>query len=132
ISEVTDQTKTLTVDGSVDTIPLALSQIRESDSIVKAHSGQLIVIGGLMRQSVTKQDYKTPLLGDVPGVGRLFRSQRDQSSTVELVILLRPLVVQDSDWPGLVKERTERADQMARDNGLEGEYPPPGSVRNLP
>lgn len=132
ISEVTDQTKTLTVDGTVDTIPLALSQIRESDSIVKARSGQLIVIGGLMRQSVTKQDFKTPLLGDVPGIGKLFRSQRDQSSTVELVILLRPLVVQDGDWAGLVKEPTERADRMARDHGLEGEYPPPGSVRNLP
>jgi MSHA biogenesis protein MshL len=132
ISEVTDQTKTLTVDGIVDTIPLALSEIRESDSIVKARSGQLIVIGGLMRQSVTKQDYKTPVLGDVPGLGKLFRSQRDQSSTVELVILLRPLVVQDSDWPGLVKEPSERADQMTRDHKLEGEYPPPGSVRNLP
>jgi type II secretory pathway component GspD/PulD (secretin) len=85
-----------------------------------------------MRQSVTKQDYKTPLLGDVPGLGKLFRSQRDQSSTVELVILLRPLVVQDSDWPGLVKEPTDRADQMTRDHKLEGEYPPPGSARYLP
>lgn len=132
ISEVTDQTKTLTVDGSVDTIPLALSQIRESDSVVKARSGQLIVIGGLMRQSVTKQDYKTPLLGDVPGLGRLFRSQRDQSSTVELVILLRPLVVQDSDWPGLVKEPTEREERMVRDHDLNGDYPPPGAPRNLP
>jgi MSHA biogenesis protein MshL len=132
ISEVTDQTKTLTVDGTVDTIPVALSSIRESDSVVKARSGQLIVIGGLMRQSVTKQDYKTPLLGDVPGLGKLFRSQRDQSATIELVILLRPLVVQDGDWPGLVKPSLERAERMTRDHELEGDYPPPGSPRNLP
>ena len=132
ISEVTDQTKSLTVDGTVDTIPLALSQIRESDSIVKARSGQLIVIGGLMRQSVNKQNYKTPLLGDVPGLGRLFRSERDQTTTVELVILLRPVIVEDSDWPALVKEPTERADQLSRQNQLGGAYPPPGTPRNLP
>jgi MSHA biogenesis protein MshL len=146
ISEVTDQTKTLTVDGTVDTIPVALSQIRESDSIVKARSGQLIVIGGLMRQSVTKQDYKTPLLGDVPGLGRLFRSERDQTDTVELVILLRPIVVNDSDWPSLVSEPTQRVEQLVRKNKLDDKdlmplsdssaqaapYPPPGSPRNLP
>ena len=45
---MTDQQKTLTVRGSVDSLPLASSQIRESDSIVKARSGQIIVIGGLM------------------------------------------------------------------------------------
>jgi MSHA biogenesis protein MshL len=132
ISDVTDQTKTLTVDGTVDTIPLALSQIRESDSIVKARSGQLIVIGGLMRHVINKQDYKTPFLGDVPGVGRLFRSERDQSSTVELVILLRPLVVDDGDWPALVKDPTERLDDLSKQGKLGGEYPPPGSPRNLP
>lgn len=131
ISEVTDQIKTLTVDGAVDTIPLALSQIRESDSIVKARSGQLIVIGGLMRQSVKKQDYKTPLLGDLPGVGRLFRSEQDQSETVELVILLRPLIVEDSDWPALVRETTERAEKLS-DKNKQPEYPLPGPARNLP
>ena len=132
ISDVTDQTKTLTVDGTVDTIPLALSQIRESDSIVKARSGQLIVIGGLMRHVVNRQDYKTPVLGDVPAIGRLFRSERDQSSTIELVILLRALVVDDGDWPALVKEPTERVDDLGRQGKLGGEYPPPGSPRNLP
>jgi len=53
-----------------------------------------------------------PLLGDVPGVGRLFRSQRDISSTVELVILLRPLVVNDADWPKLVQEPTDRIEAL--------------------
>jgi len=141
-----DVTPQIGEDGTVDTIPVALSQIRESDSIVKARSGQLIVIGGLMRQSVTKQDYKTPVLGDVPGLGRLFSSERDQTDTVELVILLRPIVVNDSDWPTLVSEPTQRAEQLARKNKLDDKdlvplsesspraapYPPPGSPRNLP
>ena len=40
-------------------LPLALSQIRESDSIVRARSGQVIVIGGLMRETRKREDYKT-------------------------------------------------------------------------
>jgi MSHA biogenesis protein MshL len=112
VSEVTDQVKTLTLTGETDILPLALSQIRESDSIVKARSGQLIVIGGLMSEKHENQNYRTPLLGDLPLVGKLFRSERKQSTTVELVILLRPLVVTDTDWPTLVREPTERISKL--------------------
>jgi MSHA biogenesis protein MshL len=119
ISEVNDQTKTLTVDGTTDTLPLALSRIRESDSIVKAQSGQVIVIGGLMREQHNKQSYKTPVLGDIPGVGRLFRSERDLSKTTELVILLRPMIVTDADWPALVQEPNDRLQKMAEKGKLQ-------------
>ena len=119
VSDVTDQQKELSVRGQTDSLPLALSQIRESDSIVRAHSGQVIVIGGLMRQTRKDQDYKTPFLGDIPGLGKLFRSERNQKSTVELVILLRPLVVGDNDWPQLVKESTDRVDDLTRKGKLQ-------------
>jgi MSHA biogenesis protein MshL len=98
VSTVTNQTVTLEVQGNPDVLPLAQSSVRESDSIVRARSGQVIVIGGLMQESVDRTQYKTPLLGDVPGVGRLFRSEQDQKSKIELVILLRALVVGGSDW----------------------------------
>jgi MSHA biogenesis protein MshL len=100
-------------------LPLALSRIRESDSIVRAHSGQVIVIGGLMREQRNKQSYKTPVLGDIPGVGRLFRSERDVSKTTELVILLRPLVVNDADWSALVQEPNDRLDKLTRQGKLQ-------------
>jgi MSHA biogenesis protein MshL len=119
VSDVTDQQKELRVRGQTDSLPLALSQIRESDSIVRARSGQVIVIGGLMRQTRREQDYKTPLLGDIPGLGKLFRSERNQSSTVELVILLRPVVVADNDWPQLVKDSNDRVDDLARKGKLQ-------------
>ena len=118
ISEVNDQQKSLSVRGSTDVLPLALSQIRESDSIVKAQSGQVIVIGGLMRETRKRDEYKLPLLGDIPGLGRLFKSQRDQARTTELVILLRPLVVNDGDWERLVQEPTERIEQMSKKGKL--------------
>lgn len=118
ISDVRDQQKTLSVRGNTDTLPLALSQIREADSIVKARSGQVIVIGGLMREMRKRDDYKTPLLGDIPGLGRLFRSERDQRTTTELVILLRPLVVGDGDWAALADAPTKRIDSLAEKGDL--------------
>jgi len=114
VSEVTDQSKKITVSGTTDVLPLAFSQIRESDSLVKARNGQIIVIGGLMRETHSRDNYKTPLLGDVPAVGRLFRSERTNSQTVELVILLRPLVPDDADWPDLVREPTDRIGQLQK------------------
>ncbi len=119
VSDVTDQQKELSVRGQTDSLPLALSQIRESDSIVRARSGQVIVIGGLMRQTRRDQDYKTPFLSEVPVLGRLFRSERNQTSTTELVILLRPLVVNDGDWPQLVKESNDRVEELARKGKLQ-------------
>ena len=114
VSEVSDQNKSVTIDGVTDSIPLAFSQIRESDSIVKANNGQVIVIGGLMREMRGREHYKMPGLGSVPVVGRLFRSERETTRTVELVILLRPIVVSgDGDWTTLVNEHHSRLDEMA-------------------
>jgi MSHA biogenesis protein MshL len=118
ISDVTDQQKVLAVRGETDELPLALSQVRESDSIVRARSGQLIVIGGLMRESHKRTGYKTPLLGDIPVAGRLFRSDRNQTVTTELVILLRPIVVDDDEWPALVDESNQRVEDLAREGKL--------------
>lgn len=119
ISDVEDQQKTIAVRGDTSVLPLALSQVRESDSIVKAKSGQIIVIGGLMREIRQRNDYKTPVLGDIPGVGRLFRSERDRRVTTELVILLRPLVVSDADdWTPLVNEPLDRIEELSSKGDL--------------
>ena len=109
VSEVTDQQKVLTVSGETDTLPLAFSQIRESDSIVKARSGQIIVIGGLMQNSSSDENFATPLLGKIPGVGRLFKSTRAVEQKTELVILLKPIVVDSDDvWTNLADESLDR------------------------
>jgi len=119
VSEVDDQSKRISFGGTTNDLPLAVSQIRESDSVVRAHSGQVIVIGGLMREIRKRNDYKTPFLGDVPGLGHLFKSQRDLSNTVELVLLLRPVVVEDGDWNAMVAESTERAAALSKKGDVE-------------
>jgi MSHA biogenesis protein MshL len=110
ISDVTEQVQNFTVNGQNDSLPLALSQVRESDSVVRAKSGQVIVIGGLMRTTSADTDYRTPLLGDIPLIGNLFKSRHKTDVHSELVILLRPIVVNsDQDWQQLEKEALDRA-----------------------
>jgi MSHA biogenesis protein MshL len=120
VSAVTSQNLSVTYAGQTDTLPLALSQIRESDSVVKARSGQVIVIGGLMTTLDSKINYQTPLLGSIPLVGNLFKSKQVQRSKTELVILLKPIVVGDDDeaWKPLVKSAVDQAKKL--DPGVDG------------
>jgi MSHA biogenesis protein MshL len=121
VSEVTDQTKSITVSGVTDSLPLALSQIRESDSVVRARSGQVIVIGGLMTTQTVHQNYQTPFLGSIPVLGNLFKSKQDTTTKTELVILLKPIVVGDEpgDWNSLVKSGVDNARKL--DPKVDGE-----------
>ena len=57
--------------------------------------GQVIVLGGLIQDDVTSTDSKVPLLGDIPVIGRLFRSTKDTHIKRNLMVFLRPTVVRD-------------------------------------
>ncbi len=108
VSQVTANAQSLTVANSTDSLPLALSQVRESDSVVKARSGQLIVIGGLMQTTHTAQTYAIPGVGSIPLIGNLFKSQQKTDIHSELVILLRPIVIEaDSQWDSLTGEPSD-------------------------
>ena len=109
VSEVTDQQKVITVSGQSDTLPLAFSEIREADSIVRAKSGQIIVIGGLMRNASKTSIYGMPVLRHIPGIGRLFRSERQIETKTELVILLKPVVADDDGvWTKMANDSLQR------------------------
>jgi len=103
VSNVTPKILTVTIGNSGTTsLPLAYSEVRESDSVVTANSGQLIVIGGMMQRTKNAQDYRVPLLGDIPLIGNLFKSQQKTDARSELVILLRPIIVDsDAQWTQL-------------------------------
>ena len=115
VSEVSDQQKSLTVSGQTDVLPLAFSEIRESDSVVKARSGQIIVIGGLMRTSETEESFGLPGLSRVPGMKHLFSSRRTVSRTTELVILLKPIVVDnDNTWTEMAVDAVDHLSSTSR------------------
>jgi MSHA biogenesis protein MshL len=114
VSAVTSQNLSVTVQGTTDTLPLALSQIRESDSIVRARSGQVIVIGGLMTTQKQDTNYQVPLLGSIPGIGNLFKSKQTTNTKTELVILMKAIVVGDDgeEWTGAVKSSIDNARKL--------------------
>lgn len=89
VSEVTEQLKII----GGQSVPLAASTIRESDSIVRAHNGQIVVIGGLMQNSSTEASAAVPILSKLPVFGRLFKHKARSSTKSELVILLKATVV---------------------------------------
>ena len=115
VSDVQDQTKQLVVNGTQQTLPLAFSTIRESDSIVRAKSGQVIVIGGLMKDETNDQDAGVPWLSEVPLVGNLFKHKRNLSNKTELVILLRPIVVDSNTWGDVLHDAADRVGNMDLD-----------------
>jgi len=112
VSQVSDKVKTLQVDNATETFPLALSNVRETDSIVRARSGQIIVIGGLMQDSNRNERFGVPVLSQLPLVGVLFRQQRVRDQKSELVILLKPMVM---DSEPMWTEEAQRLEQRAQD-----------------
>ncbi len=98
VSEVNDQEKVITVGDRDVTLPLALSTVRETDSVIRAESGQIVVIGGLIQNNSEDRNAAVPFFAEIPVLGELFRQRRFDSEKSELVILLRPVVAGLEDY----------------------------------
>ncbi|AUH71961.1 pilus (MSHA type) biogenesis protein MshL [Legionella sainthelensi] len=95
VSLVKDQRKVIDLgtQGGILDLPLANSTIRESDTMVHAKNGQVVVIGGLMQDTTTEGIAQLPWFGNIPFLGTLVRATKQNSQKSELVILLRPTIV---------------------------------------
>lgn len=98
VTDVKEQNKSIKISDSALDLPLAQSEIRESDTVIKALSGDVVVIGGLMKSENTEVVSKVPLLGDIPFIGEAFTNRSKLKRKTELVILLKPTVVVDGTW----------------------------------
>ncbi|PNH77856.1 pilus (MSHA type) biogenesis protein MshL [Vibrio diazotrophicus] len=98
VIEVEQQNKIITYNNKVISLPLAKSSIRESDSVIRAKDGDVVVIGGLMKTNTLNQTSKVPFLGDIPVLGHAFRNTSQVTQKTELVILLKPTVVGVNTW----------------------------------
>lgn len=112
VTQVVDQQKNLKVFGQNFELPLALSTSRETDSIVRAKNGQVVVIGGLMQNKDDDKQAGAPGLADVPVLGYLFKQKRKSTTKSELVILLRPVVPNDAQWEEQVNNARARLDEL--------------------
>jgi MSHA biogenesis protein MshL len=96
ISSVSEKSKTIDLgDQGTYTLPLAASSISETDSIVRVQDGHIVAIGGLMSQSSTTDGTGVPGLSQLPVMGGLFRSRSSSDTKHELVILIKPTVINE-------------------------------------
>jgi general secretion pathway protein D len=70
---------------------------RSIESTVVVDDGAILVLGGLIEERFTENKSQVPLLGDLPVVGWLFRSQSRTKTRTNLMVFLRPVVMRDSD-----------------------------------
>ena len=108
ISKVEDQQKIISIGDQDLDLPLAFSSIRESDSIITAENGQIVVIGGLIQNRSSDQNASVPFLGDLPFIGELFKQKGEASEKTELVILIRPTVTDNRVFQDDIKASRNR------------------------
>ena len=110
VSLVTTVNKSINLGETVGTfnLPLASSSISETDSIVRARDGQIVAIGGLMRQATFEAE------SGLPGLSKRFFGQTSRRTEKrELVILIKPTVVDsDQDWSDDITRSRDRINKM--------------------
>ncbi|WP_309091829.1 type II secretion system secretin GspD [Phenylobacterium sp.] len=97
---------------------------REIETTVNVDDGEIIVLGGLLDQTERASVEKTPLLGDIPGVGALFRGTNKQKTKTNLMVFIRPKIVGDAAQARAVtgpKYEYIRDQQAARDPARQSE-----------
>jgi len=90
---------------------------RKIKTKVLAADRRMVVLGGLIKEDVQNSTQKVPLLGDIPFLGRLFRSDAEQLTKTNLLIFIRPTIIRDNealDGATAVKYRYIREEQQQR------------------
>lgn len=110
VTDVQSITKTATVGSSNYSVPMASKTVSETDSIIRARDGQVVVIGGLMRQSNHDEH------SGFPGSSKsLFGQNKQTSQKSELIILLKPTVVDSGkDWSDDIGQSRDRFDGLLK------------------
>ncbi|MCC4264592.1 secretin [Oceanimonas baumannii] len=80
--------------GGGDTPPI---QTRSLNTKLLADSGDTVYMGGLIRTNTSTTERKVPFFGDIPGLGYLFKHQKDEVNVTELVLLITPYVINSRD-----------------------------------
>ncbi len=81
---------------------------RQADTTVSVKDGETIILGGIIRNSVTVSSKKIPILGEIPILGNLFKSTDHHKTKTELMVFLTPHVVRDPDEARRLREQSEK------------------------
>ena len=102
VSEV--DASSLTVIGSEAAADL-ITNIRTIDTTILVENGEVIILGGLIRDKETQAESRVPLLGSIPGLGALFRSRTKNIEKQNLLVFLRPTVLRSGADVAAASER---------------------------
>lgn len=95
---------------------------REIKTTVMAEDGATVVLGGLIDEDVQESESKVPLLGDIPLIGQLFRSNKSEKKKRNLMVFIRPTIMREGGVMNEVSQRKYnymRAQQLsAQDDGI--------------
>ncbi len=94
------------------------TQTRTADSSIIVKDGQTIVIGGLVSDRESILENKTPLFGDIPLLGNLFKQKRKQNQKLNLIILLTPRIVETEDDIQQILEEEQKRRVMLQEKGI--------------
>ncbi|MBE0612341.1 MAG: secretin N-terminal domain-containing protein [Burkholderiales bacterium] len=110
----------LTGVGS-QSVDVAAINVSESDTMVRTQDGRIVVLGGLMKVELSNGRSGIPGLSDAPGIGGVFRNSATDTIKRELVILIKPTIIEsDKDWDRDIQDTRDRMRQMRTDKRTGG------------
>lgn len=115
ISVVAEKQKTIDLGKELGqfVLPLATSKINETDSVVRVQDGSIVAIGGLMTQEQSADRSGLPGASNIPVLGTLFGQRSSALKKRELVILIKPTLIQnESSWREDMLETQNRIEQL--------------------
>ncbi len=96
IRAITGQPQNLSTDGNVNTIALLAERSLQS-GLIRLRDGQTLIVSGIIKDEERVEAKKIPILGDLPIIGSLFRSTNKTNERAEVIVLLTPQILDDSD-----------------------------------
>ena len=96
--EIADPNPDLRKNGIENLVPMI--RTREIESVMRVANGQIAVLGGLMEDRIDYRSERLPVVGEIPLLGEIFHNRNNRAQKTELVIFLRPVVVQAPSLEG--------------------------------
>ncbi|MBS1702454.1 MAG: hypothetical protein JST12_12385 [Armatimonadetes bacterium] len=104
---------------------------REASTVVSVKNGETIVLGGIIRSTVTATTNKVPILGDIPILGNLFKSTSKDKAKTELLVLLTPRIVHDEDEARQLRQDTTKQLSPESQKQLDKVIPPENTKKEI-
>lgn len=101
--------------GTLTNFPIDIVNTAKLNVTVNARDGYTVAVGGMIRERKSRAQTKVPFLGDIPGLGALFRKEVDTKEQSQLILVIRPHII---DTPDETDRARARVEQLSGENLL--------------